>query len=96
MIIRDGGTPRKIADNACYANWSPDGNYLLNGTASTAAHPQITDVRIGKSSALPPECGAESGFWLTQDVLVLRNERHSNFMIFNVKTQQLNALAASS
>jgi eukaryotic-like serine/threonine-protein kinase len=93
VISRDGGTLRKIADNAFYANWSPDGNYLLDGTASLPYQPQITDVRTGKNSALPSGSSQESGFWLTQDILVLRNDKHTKFMTFNLKTQEFSELS---
>jgi Tol biopolymer transport system component len=34
VIDMQGAQPQKVADNACCASWSPDGNYLLHPIAS--------------------------------------------------------------
>ncbi len=85
VVSMEGGTPRKITDDAFYAIWSPDGNYLLDARASGSAQTQITDLRTGKSSAVS---GFGSGVWPTQDILIGLNERFTSLVAFNLKTRQ--------
>ena len=61
VIDMQGGQPQKIADNAFFASWSPDGNYLLDPVALPPYGLQITDVRTGKSSAVPSSDGKSGG-----------------------------------
>ena len=64
--------------------------------AITPRPSHIIDARTGKNSADPPPKGYfGGGFWLTQDILVGRNEKYTNFVTFNLKTQQLNDLSPS-
>ena len=89
VVDANGGTPKKIADNTRYASWSPDGSYLLDVNGPVL---QITDMRTGKSSALPAGHGMGGAFWLTQDVMVGTNNRFSSLVTFNLKTGQLTRL----
>jgi WD40 repeat protein len=91
VVSMEGGTPQKLADNAIYASWSPDGNYLFD--ENTSSQLQITDVRTGKNSSIPSFSGIHTGFWLTQDILVAPDEKRTNLVTFNLKTRQLNILA---
>jgi Tol biopolymer transport system component len=90
VMSMEGGAPQKIADNAAFGSWSPDGNYLLDSRTSPPYQLQITDVRTGKSSGIPSFNGLDDGFWLTQDILVALDERRTNLVTFNLKSQQMN------
>src|SRR5271155_5412446 len=90
VISMDGGTPQKVSENAWYANWSPDGNYLFYRNYRNPLPPfpaQIVDVRTGKKSALPSSEGL-GGTWITQDSLVAVSEKQTNFLTFSFKTQK--------
>ena len=95
MIGMEGGTPQKISENGWYASWSPDGNYLFFSEGRPPYQSHIVNTHNGEISAisLPKDFGG--GFWLTQDVLVGRDEKRANFVTFNLKTQQLNDLLPS-
>jgi eukaryotic-like serine/threonine-protein kinase len=85
VIDMRGGQPQKVTDDAVYASWSPDGNYLLYALAFGL---QITDVRTGKNTAVPSSVGMGGGFWLNQDTMTVRSAQGTKFVIFNLKTQQ--------
>jgi eukaryotic-like serine/threonine-protein kinase len=89
VVSMEGGTPQKITDDAFFASWSPDGNYLLDTRTLPPFHQQITDVRTGKSSAVS---GFGSGMWLTQDILIGLNEKFTSLVVFNLKTRQSTSL----
>jgi Tol biopolymer transport system component len=88
VIDMQGGQPQKVADNAFFASWSPDGNYLLDPVALPPYGLQITDARTGKSSAVPSSDGKSGGYWLSQNTVMVRNAMGTKFVIFNLKTQQ--------
>ncbi len=85
VIGVEGGTPQKITDDAYYASWSPDGNYLCYSSRDHVVH--VADVRTGKKSDLPSY--RVGGFWVDQNTLVSPGPKQTNFMTFNLKTQQL-------
>jgi Tol biopolymer transport system component len=91
VIGMEGGTPQKVSDGAVYAAWSPDGNYLSYMFLDGALH--IADMRNGKNSVVPSSKNTGVGFWISQDVLVVRNEKHTNFLTFNLKTRKWTDLA---
>lgn len=96
VIGINGGIPQKVSDSGWFASWSPDGNYLFYQGGRYPWPSQIIDVRAGQNSAdLPPKGYFGGGFWLSQDILVGRNEKYTNFVTFNLKTQQLNDLSPS-
>jgi Tol biopolymer transport system component len=95
VVSMEGGAPQKIADNVAFGNWSPDGNYLLDISTAPPAHLQITDVRTGKSSGIPSSIDINSGFWLTQDILVSPDGNRTHLVTFNLKTQQSNILTTN-
>jgi DNA-binding winged helix-turn-helix (wHTH) protein/Tol biopolymer transport system component len=96
VISMEGGIPQKVSDSGWFASWSPDGNYLFYQGGHHPWPSHIIDARTGKNSADPPPKGYfGGGFWLTQDILVGRNEKYTNFVTFNLKTQQLNDLSPS-
>ena len=75
VIDMQGGQPQKVADNAVFAGWSPDGNYLLSKGALVPYGSQIIDLRTGKNSAVPSSDGTSGGFWLSQDTVMARNAK---------------------
>ncbi len=94
VISMEGGIPQKVSDSGWFASWSPDGRYLFYQAGRHPWPPFIVDIRTGKISPDPPPKGYfGGGFWLTQDILVGRNEKYTNFVTFNLKTQQLNDLS---
>jgi serine/threonine protein kinase/WD40 repeat protein len=88
VIDIQGGEPLKVADNSIYANWSRDGNYLQYSALVPPFGVRITDVRTGKSSEVPSSANMSSGYWLSQDMVMVRNPKGTKFVIFNLKTQQ--------
>jgi eukaryotic-like serine/threonine-protein kinase len=87
VVDMDGGTPRKVIENAWFATWSPDGNHLAYlTTAGSPAELQVLDMRSGKSSPVPSAVGS-GGLWATADTLVVANQKQTNFQTFNLKTQ---------
>jgi DNA-binding winged helix-turn-helix (wHTH) protein/Tol biopolymer transport system component len=92
VIGMEGGMPRKVSDDGFFASWSPDGNYLFYPTPYPGEPFKITDVRTGKATAVPLLKDFEGGFWLTQDILVSRNQKHTNFVTFNLKTLKFDDL----
>lgn len=82
-----GGTPQKVSDEAWWATWSADGNYLSYRRYPQNAAWQIVDVRTGEKSAIPSSQGM-GGYWITQDTLVGANQKGTSFQAFNLKTQK--------
>jgi WD40-like Beta Propeller Repeat len=88
VIDMQGGRPQMVADSAFYASWSPNGNYLLSKAPLPPYGSQITDLRTGKSSAVPSSDATSGGYWLSQETVMVRNAEGTKFVIFNLKTQQ--------
>ncbi len=96
VIGMEGGIAQKVSDSGWFASWSPDGNYLFYQGGQHPWPSQIIDLRTGRNAGdSPPKGYFGGGFWLNQDVLVGRNEKFTNFVMFNLKTQQLNDLSQS-
>ena len=88
LIGLDGGTPQRIIENGCCANWSPDGNFLYYQLfAPIGGGGMIVDLRTGKKSAVPSSKNIFA-FWLDQDSLIAANEKGTNFVTFNRKTEK--------
>ena len=88
VVDMQGGQPQKVADNAFFASWSPDGNYLYSKSGLAPYPSQIIDLRTGQSSVLPSSEGTSGGYWLSQSTVMVRNAMGTKFVIFNLKTQQ--------
>ena len=58
VIDMQGGQPQKVTDDAVFASWSPDGNYLLYARGFGL---QMTDLRTGKNTAVPSSVGMSGG-----------------------------------
>ena len=98
VISMDGGLPQRAVEKGFYASWSPDGNYLVSGTfsANGGYGYQITDLRTGKTSAVPSGPGLNGVIWLTQDTLVFRNEKATNLLTFDLKTHTRTDVVANT
>ncbi len=86
VIDASSRTPKKVADNGIFANWSPDGQKLLYRSASYPTQLLILDLRTGQRSALPSSDSLSAGFWLNQDSVIVPNRKLTNFLVFNLKT----------
>jgi Tol biopolymer transport system component len=84
VISTDGGSPQAVSDNALFASWSPDANDLSYETKNYEHH--IVDVRTGKKSAVL--FAPSGGLWIDQNTLVGPGPKETNFVTFNLKTQQ--------
>jgi hypothetical protein len=74
----EGGMPQKVSENAWYATWSSDGNYLAFRPCPPTGADQIVDGRTGKKSTIPSSEGL-GGFWMAQDTLVTSNQKQNEF-----------------
>jgi len=88
VVDMQGGQQQKISDNAFFASWSPDGNYLFYKVASAPYGSQIADLRTGKSSAVPSSDGTSGGYWLSENSVMAHNAQGTKFLVFNLKKQQ--------
>jgi hypothetical protein len=82
VVSTEGGQQQKIDDNAVWATWSLDGNYLYYRFGERGV---IADVRTGKKSPVP---SSEHSFvrWLNQDALIAL--KTDNFQTFDLRTQK--------
>jgi hypothetical protein len=97
VIDMKGGSPQRVVENGFYASWSADGNYLVSTVFSPAnGGYQITDLRAGKTSAVPSGPLLNGVAWLTHDTLLYRNRRKTNFLTFNLKTHNWTDLGPNS
>ena len=96
VVSMEGGIPQKISDSGIYATWSPDGNYLVCNVFSPNGGYQITDLRTGKTSAVPSGSALTGVIWLTQDTLLFRNQKETNLLTFDLKTQKWTDLALNT
>jgi serine/threonine protein kinase/Tol biopolymer transport system component len=89
VISMEGGLPAKIVEPGSSGSWSPDGNYLSYRTlAQNGGEMHIVDVRTRKGFTLPSSGGmGAGGFWITQDTLVIANQKQTKFLTFNLKTR---------
>jgi Tol biopolymer transport system component len=91
LVSMEGGTPRKILENACCATWSPDGSFLFYQYAA-GSEGMIYDVRTGEKSEVASSKGIFA-FWLDQDTLIAPNEKGTSFVTYNRKTGKWTDLA---
>ena len=98
VISMDGGLPQRAVEKGFYASWSPDGKYLVSGTFSPNGgfDCQITNLRTGKTSTVPSGPGLNGVIWLTQDTLVFRNDKTTNLLTFDLKTQKMTDLVPNT
>lgn len=103
VLSMDGGTPKKVVDNAIAPDWSPDGTLLAvtSWVPSTESSGQgydesgIVDLRSGKVSAVPDPRGMIGPWFATQDTLIAAANGSSTFVLFDFKTRKWTDLIAS-
>jgi DNA-binding winged helix-turn-helix (wHTH) protein len=85
-----GGTPRKLADHAVEASWSPNGSSLLIGPDDDFALGLRTiDLRTGKIDSVPGSAGRGAAIWPSEDTFVaLEPEAGERLVTFDIKTQR--------
>jgi eukaryotic-like serine/threonine-protein kinase len=101
VISIDGGTPRKVADRAMTASWSPDSKSLLilirDATVQGDAVLETLDLRTGKVSMIPDYGDKRGGFWAAPDRLVSLGARNglSTFYSFDLRTKLWSPFASA-
>jgi len=104
VINMNGGTAKKIADNASAPDWSPDGNLVVVGSATPGKavgeqgsfESRVVDLRTGKISVVPGSENTLGPWFVTQEMLVAANQYSSAFMLFDFKTGKWSELARNS
>jgi serine/threonine protein kinase/Tol biopolymer transport system component len=93
----DGGTPRKLLDEASAPDWSPDSN-LLAVTASAKGNyeAKVIDVRDGKVSTVPNSLGTLGPWFASQDALISTANNQSKLVRYDFKTRKWSDLISSS
>ena len=94
VLSINGGTPKKVAENAIAPDWSPDGT-LLAVTSWGPDRSRIVDLRSGKVSLLPDSQGMIGPWFATQDTLIAAANGSSKFVLFDFKTGKWTDLIAS-
>lgn len=103
MVSMEGGTPRKLMENARSADWSPDGNQLtfISVVPGKQAgekgyyETRIEDLRNGSVSVVPESQGRVGAWFVTQDTLVAATEDQQKLLLFNFKTKNWSELAVN-
>jgi eukaryotic-like serine/threonine-protein kinase len=101
VIGINGGTPRKLADDASAPDWSPDGNLVVVGSTvpGKAAgekgyfQSRIVNLRTGTVSVVPDSQGTVGPWFVGQDLLVSATEDQAKFLVFDLKTRKWSDLA---
>jgi eukaryotic-like serine/threonine-protein kinase len=91
VISMDGGPPQRVVENhSSYANWSPDGNFLVFNDTYDAAHVQlrVLDLRTGIRSVVPGSQDIIGGQWVAEDLFVAAPQNLTKLLVFDVKTQR--------
>jgi Tol biopolymer transport system component len=105
VLPLEGGTPRKIAENARTASWSPDSSSLVSiftgqGSANKVCSVtsfeglQTINLRTGKITRVPDSREMGGPFWPSDGMLVAPALKpgKEGFLIFDFKTQKWSLL----
>jgi eukaryotic-like serine/threonine-protein kinase len=101
LISMNGGTPKKLYENASAPDWSPDGKFVAftSIVASKADKDhlvsKILDVNSGTVSIVPNSSDTLGPWFLTQDTLIAATADATKFMVFNLKTGKATELIHS-
>jgi len=104
VISMNGGTPRKLADNANSPDWSPDGNLVAVGSyvsgkelgAEKLLESRIIDLRSGNVTVVPDSQGTIGPWFVAQDTVVVATTHQTRFRLFDFRTRQWSDLAANT
>jgi serine/threonine protein kinase len=96
VLPLEGGTPKKIADNAKNPSWSPDSNSVLVvvtdniGWESGFLGLRTIDLQTGKINSVPDSAGKGGAFWPLRDMLVAPTFDGGvlKFVTFDLKMQK--------
>jgi len=94
----------RVAVGSDGGDWSPDGSLIVFNSYvegkvfddKNSYELRITDVRTGKTSAVPSSQGMFGGRWITQNTLVASNQDRTKFLTFDFRTQKWTDLAAAA
>jgi hypothetical protein len=104
FVGMDGGTPQKLAENAWFPDWSPDGN-LVTFTSIVSGkragekgyfQTRIEDLRNRKVSIVPESQGTLGAWFVAQDTIVAATEDQQKFLLFSFKTRKWSELAVNT
>jgi dipeptidyl aminopeptidase/acylaminoacyl peptidase len=101
LISINGGTPKKLYENASAPAWSPDGRFVAftSIVASKADKDhlvsKILDVNSGTVSIVSNSSDTLGPWFLTQDTLIAATADATKFMVFNLKTGKATELIHS-
>ena len=103
IVGMNGGTPRKFAENAWGATWSPDSKLLALILPVPATQfgekgsfeVGIADVSDGKVSVAPGSQGLLGPWFVSQDTVVAANDDANKFVLLNIKTGKVSELTSS-
>jgi Tol biopolymer transport system component len=94
----------RVAFGSDGGDWSSDGNLIVFTSYvigkvfddKNSYELRITDLRTGKTSAVPSSQGMFAGRWINQNTLVASNQDRTKFLIFDFRTQKWTELAAAA
>jgi DNA-binding winged helix-turn-helix (wHTH) protein len=105
VLPLEGGTPRKVAENARTAQWSPDSSSVVaifTGQGSANKVCSVTsfegletiDLRTGKTTSVPDSREMGGPFWPSNEMLVapILKPGKEGFATFDFKTQKWSSL----
>jgi eukaryotic-like serine/threonine-protein kinase len=95
VISMNGGTPKKVLDNAAAPDWSPDGNLLAVTSGGPSFLSRIVDLRNGSVSVLPDSQGTIGPWFVTPDTLIAVANDQTKFALFDFKTRKWTELISN-
>ncbi len=96
VISMDGGSPRRIAEHAWAASWSPDGKRLVYADYSDRVHTKflIYDLRTENRTFVPESQDLTGVQWVAEDLLVAASKDRTKLAVFDLKTQKWSDLVS--
>ena len=103
VISINGGSPKKLSDNAVAPDWSPDGNLVVvssnirGGDSGDGEYfrSRILDVRTASISNVPDSQDTLGPWFANQDTLIATSEGQSKFVLLDLKTGKKSELIAN-
>jgi Tol biopolymer transport system component len=103
VLDANGGTPRKLAEQATAPDWSPDGSRLaVTSFIPDTSLPEggyfelrIIDIGSGQISIIPDSRGKIGPWFIGQDAIIAVRQDQSKFQRFDFKTQKWSDMITS-
>lgn len=96
VVSINGGSPKKLCNNAAAPDWSPDSNLLvLTVPSGNVSKPRVIDVRDGSFTEIPDSDDALGAWFGSQDTLIATRDDQSKFATYSFKTQKWSDLVSS-